>query len=220
MWKQNCIRVVISHRDIHREKAAELAKALSVFGVHCFLAHDTIPPGTTWRDVLLDALSTMELLIVFLTDDFDASPWGNQEVGFALGRSIPIIALRVGAKEPSGFLEARQALVGSFESPAKSALPLVQLIPDLVAAGDRLIQGLIDSLLASTSFMASMERFELLNDAAKQLSRDDAAKLINGFHANDQLYGCNYLAGYRFLHFLRQKTGMTYVVRDHRIVES
>ena len=42
IWKKGMVRLFISHRDGHKEKANELAEALEPYGISSFVAHDSI----------------------------------------------------------------------------------------------------------------------------------------------------------------------------------
>ena len=89
------IRLFISHRDAYKAAAKELAMSLEEYGISAFVAHDTIQPMTTWQHEILKGLQLMEFMLAFITDDFFESPWTNQEIGYALGNSIPIISLKL-----------------------------------------------------------------------------------------------------------------------------
>lgn len=109
IWKPNCIRLFISHRDKYKSQANRLAELLSNYGVSCFVAHDSIEPMEQWQKTILKGLETMELMLAFVTDDFHESYWTNQEIGYALARNIPIIALKLQKKDPAGFIADKQA---------------------------------------------------------------------------------------------------------------
>ena len=118
----------ISHRDIHKVEAKALAIALSDLGVSAFVAHDTIEPMSTWQREIEKGLATMEVMLIFQTDDLHESLWVNQEIGFALGKSIPIISLKLGTKDPQGFIAEKQALRGDINDPKKSAEGIYQIL--------------------------------------------------------------------------------------------
>ena len=51
----------------------------------------------------------MDAFIAVHTKGFSGSFWTQQEVGFAVGRGVKIISLRMG-EDPTGFISKRQAL--------------------------------------------------------------------------------------------------------------
>ena len=110
IWKPGTLRVFISHRDTYKVQANQLAKTLGPYGISSFVAHDTIEPMDIWQDEILKGLETMELLLAFVTDDFHKSIWANQEVGFALGRGVPVLSVKLEGADPRGFIGREQAL--------------------------------------------------------------------------------------------------------------
>src|ERR1700752_1963309 len=109
-WKPGHLRMFVSHRDTHKSSARDLADALDAYGISTFVAHDTIEPMATWQREIEKALETMEVMLAFVTDDFHDSVWTNQEVGYALGKGVPIIPIKFEHKDPVGFIGPKQAL--------------------------------------------------------------------------------------------------------------
>ena len=97
-------RLFISHRDTHKVDAQDLADALKPYGISAFVAHDTIEPMTTWQREIEGGLATMEVMVAFITDDFHDSDCPNQEVGIALGKSVPVIPVKFERTDPKGFI--------------------------------------------------------------------------------------------------------------------
>ena len=61
-------------------------------------------------------METMEVMLALVTDDFHDSFWTNQEVGYALGKGVPIISVKLQQKDPAGFIGSAQALRGRLDS--------------------------------------------------------------------------------------------------------
>jgi hypothetical protein len=59
--------------------------------------------------VIERALRTCHALAAYVTPDFHGSWWTDQEVGWALGRGVPVIPISVGV-QPYGFIGAIQAI--------------------------------------------------------------------------------------------------------------
>lgn len=108
-WKKNYKRAFLSHTHDHAPSMGRLAKSFLSWGVHGFVAHEDIDGGKEWRQELFDALGEADFLVAYVTSDFSASAWTDQEVGIALGRGIPVVPVRMGAT-PHGFLNQRQAV--------------------------------------------------------------------------------------------------------------
>lgn len=101
------IRALISYRETNKAQVGELAKSLDRFGISAFAAHRDIDNGTEWPTELVNALSTMDVLIPVLTDDFRGSSWTDQEVGWAFGAGKKVIPVNVGTV-PYGFMGSTQ----------------------------------------------------------------------------------------------------------------
>jgi hypothetical protein len=99
----------MSHVHTVRAEVTELANVLESFHCSCFVAHTQIEPSEDWRQVIERALRTCHALAAYVTPDFHRSLWTDQEVGWALGRGLPIIPISVGV-QPCGFFGAIQAI--------------------------------------------------------------------------------------------------------------
>ena len=220
IWKPDWIRLFISHRDDHKKKARELADALEDYGISSFVAHDSIEPMTTWREEILKGLETMESMLTFITDDFHESEWTDQEIGFALARNVPILSLKLEGSDPTGFIGGEQALRGTLDHPANSALQIYELLRERLNNGDRLQSALIASFVESPDFNRTKKRFDQLNKVVNNLSEGEVKRIIDGFRENKQLYSCWYLTNEhkRLLNFLRRTTGKGYVIKNHRTI--
>lgn len=104
IWKPGLARVFMSHRDRVKVEVQQIAEAMEAHGMSCFVAHETIPDDEDWQKVILDGLDTMEIMVAVTTDDFSQSPYCMQEVGYTLGRGIPVISLKIEGRDPSGFI--------------------------------------------------------------------------------------------------------------------
>jgi hypothetical protein len=110
-WMDGHFRLFLSHTNANKQLAAEIAARLAAFGVDAFVAHDMIEPTKEWMDEIETALGTCDALAALLTEDFVASKWCDQEIGYAVARGILIVAIRQGA-DPHGFIGKYQAVPG------------------------------------------------------------------------------------------------------------
>jgi TIR domain len=207
-WQPGQIRLFISHRDTHKEAARSLGDALSNFGITAFVAHDTIEAMTTWRDEVRKGLDTMEVMLAFVTDDFDESAWTHQEIGFALGRGVPVIAVQLQRKTPSGFLEATQAVRGRLDQAMFAAPQIYRLLAQKLGNKARLQAGLVQAFVQSPSWAETRIRFDRLDDSVDRLTAQEVQEIIRGFDENDQLHFASYLTNdaNRLLNFLERTT--------------
>tara|TARA_R110002051_G_scaffold278363_2_gene339740 strand:+ start:194 stop:1177 length:984 start_codon:yes stop_codon:yes gene_type:complete len=211
-WKPGLVRAFITHRDGHKIGAHCLADALESFGISCFVAHDTIPAQTEWRKQIMLGLETMEIMIVYFTDDFEDSIWTNQEIGYALGAQKPIVCLKLGKKAPGGFVGHIQAVQGSLEAPEASATKLYKLLIKELGASDRLNDALIEAFATSPDWGEARIRFDRMATALTELNKSQLARVVGSFNTNDQLYGAAYLinSSDRMVRWLKNVTGEDY----------
>ena len=81
---------------------------LRQIGIDGFVAHVSIEPDAEWQEEIEHALLSCDVLVGLLHPGFSASYWTQQEVGWALGRGIPVQMIRLG-EDPVGFRAKRQA---------------------------------------------------------------------------------------------------------------
>ncbi|MGA2876881.1 MAG: TIR domain-containing protein, partial [Nitrososphaerales archaeon] len=124
-WRKEMFRLFISHLAIHKKWASELQEALLEYGISGFVAHSDIEPTTEWQDQIETALSTCDALVALLHDKFHESKWTDQEIGFAMGRAVPVCAVRFG-ETPYGFIGRFQAFNGVNSNPSDLALELFE----------------------------------------------------------------------------------------------
>ena len=219
IWKPGQIRLFISHRDIHKVAAKELADALEAYGISAFVAHDTIEPMSTWQAEIIKGLETMEIMLAFVTDDFHESIWTNQEIGFALGRNIPVVSLKLEKRDPGGFIGSLQALKGRLENSVNSAPEIYKLLSEKLGNKDRLQSALISAFLASPDFSETKRRFDRMDGVISSLSDGEVEQIIRGFAENDQLHNAGHLTSryQRLSNFLKRTTGKDFVIERNRI---
>ncbi|MDQ0575233.1 toll/interleukin-1 receptor domain-containing protein [Agromyces albus] len=93
-WGNQPIRVFLSHKWEDAEWVGKVQSSLSKFGISAFVAHKDITPSRQWREVIKSGLSSCHILVAVLHEDFHKSQWCDQEVGWALGRGVPVATLR------------------------------------------------------------------------------------------------------------------------------
>jgi hypothetical protein len=220
-WKPGEIRLFISHRDADKAGANALAEALSPFGISSFVAHDTIQPMSEWRHEVIKGLATMEIMLLYLTDQFSDSLWCHQEVGYALGRNVPIISLKLQRADPPGFAGANQALRGDMQNPANSAAALYKLLAEKLGEKDRLQDALVAAFVDTPDFDQARHRFDRMSKHIEELSQGQLERIIAGYRSNDQLFRAIYLdnKNNRLVRFLERTTGRRWVIEGTAIRE-
>jgi hypothetical protein len=105
----NKFRLFISHISQDKEKATRLKACLAAYGIDAFVAHEDIRATLEWEHEIERALYVMDAFLAIHTRGFKESFWTQQEIGFAVGRGVKIISLKMG-EDPTGFISKRQAL--------------------------------------------------------------------------------------------------------------
>jgi hypothetical protein len=110
-WKtKTSFRLFISHTHPNAKLAAGIKAFLGKSRIECFVAHNDIAPSEKWREVIRTALLTTHAMTALVTDDFRTSEWCDQEVGFALARSMLVVPVMCDNARPHGFLGEFQAI--------------------------------------------------------------------------------------------------------------
>lgn len=217
----NRLRLFISHLAEYKAVANHLAEALEPFGVSTFVAHDSIKPMKEWQKEILNGLMTMEVMVVLLTDGFHNSVWTDQEIGFALGKGIPIICVKTSALDPQGFIGSKQALKTSSEDIASVAPNLFQTLIKEIGQEERHKEILIESFVSSKSYFEAMENLDRLVQVVDSLNDADLIRIMAGYAQNDQLYNCTGIhnRGNRFKQYLERATGKEFEFKYREIIE-
>jgi hypothetical protein len=124
IWGDGGFRLFLSHKWEVRKETAQLKEKLSLFGISAFVAHEDIRPTRKWQDEIENALHSMDAFAALMTQDFHDSDWTDQEVGFALARGVPVIAVQLG-RVPYGFLGKFQALRAGWDDAAEGIVKLL-----------------------------------------------------------------------------------------------
>jgi hypothetical protein len=162
-WRRGMLRVFMTHLARERKVAAELQKAMFMYGMSCFVAHNDIEPTQEWQTQIETALATCDALVALLHDGFHESKWTDQEIGFAMGRGVPVYSIRYG-QDPYGFIGRFQA----FNSGRKSAGTLAGNLFDAYRKGKQTQQKMGDVLVnlfeESASFAEAKARIGYLEE--------------------------------------------------------
>lgn len=110
-WGSHPVAVFLSHKWEDAAYMGSIKKVLADhYGIDAFVAHDDIEPSKKWREVIKAALSSCHVLVAVLHPKFHESQWCDQEVGWALGRNVPVVTVRRDGvpRTNDGFLEEHQ----------------------------------------------------------------------------------------------------------------
>ncbi len=161
IWGEEGFRLFLSHKSEVKKETSDLKNRLHLFGISCFVAHEDIHPTKAWQDEIECALASMDGFVALLTAKFHDSEWTDQEVGFALARGVPIIAVRL-EKDPYGFIGKFQGLSSSWPTSAED-------IVKILIKNDRMFSAYVQALRmcpdwnAGNVLAGALPGIELLN---------------------------------------------------------
>lgn len=180
IWGNKGYRLFLSHKAEVKKKTGALKEALEPFGISSFVAHVDIHPTKEWQHEIENALASMDAFAALLTETFHESHWTDQEVGYALGRGVPLIAVKLG-RDPYGFIGKFQALACDWSD---AAVELVKLL----IKEPRMLNAYISALPDCTNYDDGNLISQIL-PAIEGLTEEQGAKMASAFNTNGQLSG-------------------------------
>ncbi len=219
IWPHEGLKVFLSHKSTIKKQAGSLKDDLKGFGISCFVAHKDIKPTRPWEKDIERALCSMDVLVALMSKNFHASEWTDQEVGYALGRGVPVVAVKIGAngRVPYGFMGKAQAL-----SCSSDALP-TELIKIFIRYGV-VLDAYINAVGRCRSYDEGNGLAEVLPEI-KRLTQVQAGNLVAAYNANGQIrgsYGFNgarpAFYGHGLAHELNRVTGKSYKTTGAKLV--
>jgi hypothetical protein len=160
-WLPQEPRVFISHVAPFKKDATVFKKCMRMFGINGFVAHEDIEPSKEWQDEIEVALSTMDALLALLTPGFNESKWTDQEVGVAIGRRVPVIAVRVGL-DPYGLIGKYQAVQGAGRKIFDICDDILTIFLQKPGIGTRITDALVRQLAASGSWSEAKKKMDYI----------------------------------------------------------
>jgi hypothetical protein len=162
-WEVGALRLFITHLAMHRKLAGELQECFERFGVSAFVAHNDIEPTKEWQTEIEVALATCDALIALLHPDFHKSNWTDQEVGFAMGRGVPIFSVGLG-QAPYGFIGKFQAFNGVLKTTSDLAREMFDALRKHKQTRHKMADVLVRLFEKSPNFDAAKVRIGYLED--------------------------------------------------------
>lgn len=180
IWGKQGFRLFLSHKTDVKEETALLKDRLRLFGIVGFVAHEDIHPTKAWQDEIEYALSSMDGFVALMTENFHDSNWTDQEVGFAVARRVPIIAVRMGT-DPYGFIGKFQALSCTW---MKAPIEIVKLLIN----DRRVFDGYIQALRNVPNWDVGNELAEVL-PSIETLTQQQINALVAAYNETAELRG-------------------------------
>jgi hypothetical protein len=184
-WPPDLVRLFLSHSALHKQFAGEVAENLRGVGVYGFVAHDTMTVTLPWQDQIEHALTTAEALVVLGHPEVNTSAWCQQEIGWAYGRGIPVLFIRIGA-DPAGFPGRTQWPSAFGKDPDEVARTITGWLNTQPTLSDRITAGLIKALEVAGSFYDARDAARALN-AVGTLTAEQWDAVDQIVRTNDQV---------------------------------
>ena len=162
-WREGMFRLFITHLSAHKQFAAELQGHLNGLAISSFVAHNDIEPTREWQNEIETALSTCDGLVALLHPEFHQSNWTDQEIGYAMGRSISVFAVRFG-QDPYGFIGRFQAFNGTNKSSAQIGGELFDAFRKGKQTQQRMAEALVTMFVKSDSFKEAKTNVRYLEE--------------------------------------------------------
>lgn len=176
----------LSHISAEHAFVSQVNDELRQIGIDGFVAHVSIEPDTDWQDEIESALLSSDAFVGLLHRGFSASIWTQQEVGWALGRGIPVQMIRLG-EDPVGFRAKRQARNPRKATPWSVASSIAVGPSTYPTLGPTVVDRLVRSLAEASSFVAGREAAERLDDVGT-LTGPVLDAIETAYLGNDQIY--------------------------------
>jgi hypothetical protein len=181
-----------SHLATHHEMVGAVATDLRQLNIDMLVAHISIDPDQEWQTAILHELDKADAGIAFLHPGFGGSQWCDQEIGWLLGRHLPVFSLLFG-ETPGGPLGLRQGAKPP-ETPTRGVTEAVlNWISGRAELGGRLAHSLVRAMVGSSSF-AQTDRIWLRLRLLRNLTVDDCRVLLTATQTNNS----NLLGGKRY----------------------
>lgn len=184
-WMANHLRLFISHVHTKQKPAAQLKNCLLKYGISSFVAHEDINVSAEWREEIIRALMSMDVLAALVSEDFNSSKWTDQEVGVAIARDTAIIPINIGC-QPYGFLEQYQNFTAKNQIPATVAEEIFETLAKNSKTQVPLLGCLKKLLLTSNDPEISTDRLNLI-DRIPSISNNHWMEIRDKITANNHL---------------------------------
>lgn len=174
-----------SHLSTERAFVGQVETALALFGVTLFVAHDSIPVDAEWQPEIAEALRRCDAGVVFLHEGIHGRYYCMQEVGWLLGRAVPIARLMFD-EAPLGLIGDRQGIQarGDADQVAAAILDYVAGKPELQS---QFATSLVHAMKDSQSYARSNEIWDLLLRVG-DLTPGQCETLAEAAEENPQVY--------------------------------
>jgi hypothetical protein len=154
LWHGEQVRLFISHPAARRADVEAVSEHLKQHGIDGFVAHTAIDIEAEWQAEIEKALRTMEAFVCLFFPESVDRPWIDQEIGWAFGRHVPFLGIRIGADIP-GFPSRTQWPAHKPDEPAAVAKTIASWIRTKSQFQTRVFPSLLAALGAAPTYPAA-----------------------------------------------------------------
>lgn len=180
------LHLFASHVSEHQEFVEDVRDQLARFGVDLFVASHSIDPETEWAEKIEIGLDAAHAGVAFLHPGFSSRPYCQQEVGWLLGRRVPVYRFRFG-EDPPAMLDSRQGADAAGWTAERIADEVLQRVLEDSNLGSHLRTSLCGALRDSTSFRLTDRLWDVLPKDAP-FTPDQLADLVDAAESNSQVF--------------------------------
>ncbi|OLO52500.1 hypothetical protein BKH30_06355 [Actinomyces oris] len=184
------LKVFLSYNEtkMGEQTAAGLKTALSAAHIDAIMARHSITPGAKWEPTIRNYLEESSALICVATSGYSTRPWCQQEVGWALGRHVPILWIQYEPNEkPCGFLASQQALMpDNADSHSEVATSVATWLANNSNTRDDMAETLLNALENVETYDESRHVAKLLAKL-NWLTTDEWSRIEKAAANNDQV---------------------------------
>ena len=155
LWTEGSFRLFLSHVAKYKISVSKLKDELELFGISAFVAHEAIKPSLEWQREIELSLRSMHALLALITPDFHARLWTDQEIGWAFGRGVLVVPVRLGV-DPYGFAGKVQAISGDLEKPKILAKSVFETLLSNPQTHGEVRRSFVKAFCESSSFNQSI----------------------------------------------------------------
>jgi len=175
----------LSHKSENKDEVLRVKNKLEEYGIKCFVAHENIEPTLEWENEIIQALRQMDMLVAFMSNDFKKSDWTSQEIGFALGKDVPILSINNGTA-PYGFIGRTQAI--SFTNWVDIPSKIIHILFKNYSNYEKVIDLYLLDMCKCSSFDKANKLATYLPYFNK-IKEQQLKQMIECFNKNEQLSG-------------------------------
>lgn len=188
------LRIFLSYSSSNKEIAGQIKHFLEEkYFFEVFLAHEDIMPTREWQEEIIKNLKICDFLVGIITNEFNESEWTDQEIGYAMGREIPVLTLNFGAV-PHGFVARFQALPAKQNEDgwniSKLCFEIFKLLKMNQKTKEKVIDGFIFKFGESSSFKEAEENISRLTDFFDDFTKEQINNIVKHSISNSQIYNC------------------------------